>query len=77
MITELRRLRSARPFSPFTLRLEGSVAHRVARPELIMVFPSGNRVLVADENDDYAIFPSSHIVDLEVEPAGEVEVLDL
>jgi len=56
MTTEqLRKVHTARPFTPFTLRLADGTRLRVVSPEFLATFPSGRTVLVVTGDESYEI----------------------
>jgi len=49
-IEEIRSLRNARPFTPFTVHLHSGRIFRVGMPMRIAISPRGREVTVAEEN---------------------------
>ena len=51
MIQEIRRLRSAKPFEPFTVHAADGEAYDVGHPEYISQTPSGRLILIGLDDD--------------------------
>lgn len=55
MTGEIRRLVSARPFVPFTIHMADGGEVRVPTYDHIFVFPTGSRVIVSHDNDEWDV----------------------
>jgi hypothetical protein len=64
---DIKRLSTANPFRPFSLRMASGKVHRVRHPDYLFIPPTDKTVLVVAESGGF------HILDVELIEEAEVE----
>ena len=66
-LDQLRTLRDANPFRPFTIHLAGGRSLRVPHRDFVSVSPAGRTVIVYQANDAFSIIDLLLVAELSVE----------
>jgi hypothetical protein len=69
-VEQLRQLRHAQPFQPFTMHLADGRQIPVRHPELVATSPSGRTIIVCQPDDSFNIVDLLLVTGLEVNPAA-------
>ena len=69
---QIERLRTARPFVPFTIHVSDGVAYRVLSPEYIQRTRSGRSVSILADDETFVIVDVLHVTRLTTEEQTEL-----
>jgi hypothetical protein len=67
-VQQLRAAHRAVPFRPFTVRMADGRTFRVPHPEFLSMSPSGEKVVIFQENEEFSVLDLLLMTEIETTP---------